>query len=67
MISITVNGENREVPSGLSVLALLAEFGIEPKMVVVELNGDIIPRDQFGEAQVGDGSNLEIVQMMAGG
>ena len=67
MICINVNGDRRAVPDNMSIAWLLDHYSIEPKMVVVELNGEIIPRDQFGEALVTDDSNVEIVQMMAGG
>jgi thiamine biosynthesis protein ThiS len=36
-------------------------------MVVVEHNGEIVPRDRYPDIILLDGDNLEIVQMMAGG
>ena len=66
MIEVTVNGENREVASG-TVTGLLATHNLNPKMVVVEHNGEILSRDSYGTTILSDGDNLEIVQMMAGG
>jgi sulfur carrier protein len=67
MMTITVNGEERNAPMAQTVGSLLALFGIEPKMVVVELNGEIVPRPNFDRTGIPANSTLEIVQMMAGG
>jgi len=66
-MEITVNGEVREVESVRSIAELLQQFGIHERMVVVEHNGEIVPRAQFAEAGLAHGDNIEIVQMMAGG
>ena len=51
--------------------ATLAEFltslDLRSQMVVVERNGEIVPRGQYAETPLTDGDVLEIVQMMAGG
>lgn len=67
MICINVNGERRAVPNNMTISWLLEHYSIEPKMVVVELNGEIIPRDKFPVTCVTYDANVEIVQMMAGG
>jgi thiamine biosynthesis protein ThiS len=67
MICINLNGERRAVPDNMTIAWLLEHYSIEPKMVVVELNGEIISRDKFWEARVKSDANVEIVQMMAGG
>ena len=67
MISVTVNGESREVPADLTLVGLLAHLAIDPRMVVVEHNRVIVRRTRLGEMKVGAGDQVEIVQFVGGG
>lgn len=67
MIAITVNGESREVPEGLTLTGLLAHLAIDPRMVVVEHNRVIVRRTRLAEVPVGAGDQVEIVQFVGGG
>lgn len=66
-ITVTVNGDERSVPAGLSVAGLLAHLGLEPRMIVVERNGDILRRDAYAGAPVREGDRLELVHFVGGG
>ena len=63
---LTVNGEPRETDAE-TVVEFLASCGLQARMVVVEHNGEIAPRERYSETALHDGDVLEIVQMMAGG
>ena len=65
--SITVNGEHRRVPRGISVADLALELGLEPTRVAVERNLEIVPRSTLAEVQVEDGDDFEIVTFVGGG
>jgi thiamine biosynthesis protein ThiS len=67
MIELTINGDRRRVEPGQTVAQYLSVLKIEPRMVVVERNGEIIPRDRLAQTPMAEGDTLEIVQMMAGG
>jgi thiamine biosynthesis protein ThiS len=64
---VTINGEVREVPAGLSVDALLRHLDLHPRMVVVEQNGEILRHEVYGSAAVGEGDVLELVHFVGGG
>ena len=64
---LTVNGKPRDAAGPATLLAFLEEIGVDPRIVAVERNGDIVKRDRFGETQLGDGDKLEIVRMVGGG
>ncbi len=66
-IRVSVNGEGREIPEGLTVHDLLISFDLRPAMVVVEHNGDILRRDRYTDVQVGSGDALELVHFVGGG
>ena len=67
MINVTINGEPREVPGGLSVTALLAHLGIVTGRVAIERNLDILPRPEWDDTQVVAGDRFEIVHLVGGG
>lgn len=67
MSAIVVNGEPREVTPGATVLDLLSEMDRHPRTVAVEYNGDILPRERYGETELTEGDRLEIVGFVQGG
>ena len=66
-IKITVNGEPRQVPPGLTLSALLERLGIDVQRVAVELNRAIVRKSAWDETPVGEGATLEIVEFVGGG
>ncbi len=66
-MKIVINGEEREVLEGLTVIALLAEIGVQKERVAVELNLDIVPKGRFGDTILKDGDRVEIVSFVGGG
>ena len=66
-IALQVNGESRQASAGLSLQQLLVELGYEPRLVVVEFNGAIVPRAQWPDQPVAPGDRLEVVTIVGGG
>ncbi len=66
-MQLIVNGDRRDVEDTPTIGALLAARSLNAKMVVVERNGEIVPRGLYDETPLVAGDVLEIVQMMAGG
>ena len=66
-IQVHVNGKEREVRSGLSVHQLVESFDLNPLLIVVELNREILSRDQFKDVQVSEGDAVELVHFVGGG
>jgi thiamine biosynthesis protein ThiS len=66
-VAITLNGEEREVPAGLTVRDLLAHLDLHERLVVVELNREILRRGQYGEVPVSAGDAIELVHFVGGG
>ncbi|OAA28264.1 thiamine biosynthesis protein ThiS [Frankia sp. EI5c] len=64
---IVVNGQPREVPAGLALPDLLAQLGLRPGSVVVELRGTALTPSEMPAARLADGDILEIVRAVAGG
>jgi sulfur carrier protein len=67
MIEIMINGDRRQVEPGQTLAEYLNSLLLEPRMVVIERNGEIVARDRLAQTPLAAGDTLEIVQMMAGG
>jgi sulfur carrier protein len=66
-ILVVLNGESRPCPGGLHLEAALRHFGYEPRLVVVEFNGTILPRAQWPGQLVREADGLEVVTIVGGG
>ena len=65
---ITLNGKTSEdYLEPLSVAALLTALKLDGRPVLVELDATALRPREFAEAQVRDGSVVEIIQIAAGG
>lgn len=66
-MTLHINGEQREFPDGLTVAALVAQLGMKPDRVAVELNLEIVPRTQWEVTSLKSGDKLEVVHFVGGG
>jgi len=62
-----INGSEKEIETGMTVSALLVSLGLKKGMTVVELNGEIIGRDDFDNRNISNGDKVEIVRFVGGG
>jgi thiamine biosynthesis protein ThiS len=67
MVTVTVNGQPRELAAPLSVADLLQKLEIPPRGLAVEVNLQIVPRARHAEHLLADGDKLEIVTLVGGG
>ena len=66
-ITVRINGKDRELPAGLSVTATLEHLDLNPALVVVELNREILERALYADVEVKSGDVLELVHFVGGG
>lgn len=67
-MKVQINGEAAELREGLSISDLLVECKVQmPDMVSVELNGEILSRNDFPMTQVRNGDRVEFLYFMGGG
>jgi len=66
-MKVTINGESREIPEGLSVTALLEHIGMANNRVAIERNRDILPRALWQNTAVAPDDSFEIVHFVGGG
>jgi thiamine biosynthesis protein ThiS len=66
-MTLTINGEDREVPSLASLFDLISHLGMKPDRVAVELNRELVARDRWAATPLSNGDKLEIVHFVGGG
>ena len=66
-LSVRVNGEQRHLPAGATIAAMLRELGLDPARVAVERNLEIVSRSTLEAVAVEDGDAFEIVHFVGGG
>ena len=66
-IHVRVNGKEIEIKSGLSVQEFVESLDLDARLIVVELNRQILSRDSFGDVRVSGGDQVELVHFVGGG
>lgn len=66
-MTIRLNGESHDIPGPMTISALLAGLGIDPRLVAVEHNLTIVKRAKFEETMVAAGDEVEVVKIVGGG
>jgi thiamine biosynthesis protein ThiS len=66
-MNVTINGETREIPDGLSITGMLEHLGMPRDRVAIERNLNILPRANWNETRVESNDRFEIVQFVGGG
>jgi len=66
-MKLQINGAEREFSSPMSLAALVDSLGMKAGRVAVELNRDIVPREQWATTNLAEGDRLEIVHFVGGG
>ena len=66
-VQVVANGNPVELPDGASVDDLLDALGLGAKWVVVERNGEPVPRRDVAATPLAEGDRLELVRAVAGG
>ncbi|MBN2290053.1 MAG: sulfur carrier protein ThiS [Candidatus Glassbacteria bacterium] len=66
-MTVTVNGEKRQLVEGSTVADLLADIGIRGRRLAVERNRETVSRDSYRSTPVRDGDVYEVVVLIGGG
>ena len=64
---ITLNGEAKEFAEGTTLLALVEHLRLAPERLAIELNFDVVRRDEWPCVKLSDGDRVEIVHFVGGG
>ncbi len=66
-IYVQVNGESKTCPPSTALPAFLDSLGLNPRLVAVEYNGEILHRQLWDTTHLRPNDKLEIVTIVGGG
>jgi sulfur carrier protein len=64
---VVANGDAVDLPHGSTVDDLLGHLGLGSRWVLVERNGEPVPRRDLATTALAEGDRLELVRAVAGG
>ncbi len=64
---VTINGKHQEVPGGANLQQVLERLGVKRQFVAVEVNAQLVAREQHADHVLAEGDAIEIVTLVGGG
>ncbi|MFA8437672.1 sulfur carrier protein ThiS [Pueribacillus sp. YX66] len=66
-MKLKVNGEEQQFSELKNVTDLVSHFKLENKLVVVEIDGEVIDRNEWQHTRLQEGMSIELVHFVGGG
>lgn len=67
-MNIILNGKETQVENNtITILELLGKYNLDPKINIVELNEEIIDKNNYSELYINEKDKIEIIRFMGGG
>ncbi|WP_129312106.1 sulfur carrier protein ThiS [Streptomyces sp. L2] len=66
-MTVSVNGERREVPAGTVLDSLVRSLSPAPSGVAAALNETVVPRTRWAGTVLADGDRVEVLTAVQGG
>ena len=66
-MTLTVNGDSRELPPGTTLADLVGQLAASPRGIAAAVDGEVVPRRAWPDTPLADGSVVEVVTAVQGG
>ncbi|KAB0242799.1 MAG: thiamine biosynthesis protein ThiS [Microcystis sp. M04BS1] len=66
-ITLQINGKTQTCLPATKLPQMLENLGMNPRLVAVEYNGEILHRQYWQNTEIKEGDKLEIVTIVGGG
>jgi thiamine biosynthesis protein ThiS len=66
-LRVYVNGEAKELSDRISLSELITQLNLPAGRIAVELNRNVVRRNDWSTTMLADGDSLEIVHFVGGG
>jgi sulfur carrier protein len=66
-MTVTVNGEHRDLADGITVAALLAGLALPVRGVAVAVNSEVVSRSRWDGTRLQPGDRVEVLSAAQGG
>ena len=67
MIEISVNGQRVSIDAPMTVEQVLDTVEVPPNYLAVEVNGEVVPREDYVSHLIQAGDEIELVTLVGGG
>ncbi|OGS68885.1 MAG: thiamine biosynthesis protein ThiS [Firmicutes bacterium RBG_13_65_8] len=64
---VVVNDSPLELAGDATVLELLRTLSVSPDRIAVEVNREIVPREDYGSRRLAEGDRIELITFVGGG
>lgn len=62
-----INGEKTDLPTGISITELLRQLNLDRDKIVIEVNCELISKDQYASVLLKQDDQVEIISFVGGG
>lgn len=66
-MNVIINGESKSLSPHLNLHNVIRQYDLPSGSFVIELNGEIIPPENYAEKELKDGDQVEIIRFVGGG
>ena len=66
-MTVTVNGETRDLPAGVTLADVVSQLTESPKGVAAAVNGEVVPRRGWPATELAERDEDEVVTAVQGG
>lgn len=66
-MEITLNGESKEIPEGMTAAQLVEFLELTGRRLAIEINEEIVPHSTYEACRLSPGDQVEIVHAIGGG
>jgi len=67
MVHLTVNGKPEQIERPMTVAELLRTVKVPQNYLAVEVNEEVVAREDHDQVTVGEGDRVEVVTLVGGG
>ena len=67
MIQVLLNGKSIESTADIPLFDFLDQEKLNPKLIAIEYNGEILHRQHWESKKLSEGDRLEVVTIVGGG
>jgi len=67
LLTVVLNGKPEEFPSGMTIAELVTQKGLNPEIVIIEYNYELVDREAWAGTVLKENDRLEILRFVGGG
>ena len=66
-MKVTINGQIKDISNAANIADIVGQFCANKKHIITEVNGTLVPRDDWNKTSLKEGDAIELVSFVGGG